>query len=69
MTDWADEKAREILDDGFDEDGFWCSIRDQIAQALRDAVAAETERCAKVAEDTHYLTGRRIAADIRAGHD
>ena len=55
MTDWADETAQEITAGYMNTLGLEVEpyIRTNIAQALRDAVAAKREVCARVAEELH----------------
>lgn len=66
---WEDE-ARTFSDDEYD--GAEYIRADTVAEMIRQAVQAEREACAKVAEDWFYdpqedvVTDRRLAADIRA---
>ncbi len=52
MTDWADEKARGVLNgaDGKPYPHNVAQLTEAIATALREAVAAETERAAMAME-------------------
>ena len=54
MTDWADEKARELMEI-YDRHFF----EEETAKVLRDAVAAETERCASLDFTSIIERGRR----------
>jgi hypothetical protein len=70
-----EERAAAVVD-GMDDGG---RLREEkvaaVAAAIREAVAAETERCAKVAEEGSFLHadsleanfGRQVAAAIRRG--
>ena len=65
--DWAHKKATKIISEyGNAEFGAFAMIRNEIAQALREAVAAEMERCAQIAEGMERLG---VAQAIRNQHD
>jgi len=76
MTDWADKKAHSLYryceewDSLITDDLLWFAPVEDISQALREAVAAERERCAQICEaelpnGSYDVVISRIEAAIR----
>lgn len=65
--DHAEQQAQAIVDRSGEENlqqrALW---REAIANAIRDAVAAEREACAKIVEDNWMLEAPDVAKEIRA---